>query len=143
MALRPDASDVEGAALDEECFATRGNLRDSESMEDDSDTGDISHSETVGFFEEALEQMERADPRRGTRARIVQQFFGEGRSQLAVTEGNYMELKKVYEAKQGDDWDQRQLAMKDEGNALQDNKTWKPVDHPQTGMSYVANGSTK
>ena len=46
----------------------------SESLED-SDTEDFSQSETVGFFEEALEQADRAEPRRGTRAGNVPQFF--------------------------------------------------------------------
>ena len=70
--LRRDASDVEEAALDEESTATRGSLRDSEPLED-SETEDF--SQTVGFFEEALEQADRAQPRRGTRARNVPQFF--------------------------------------------------------------------
>ena len=42
-----------------------------------------------------------------------------------MTEGNYVEPKTVYEAKQGDDWDQWHRAMKDEVKALQDNETWK------------------
>ena len=50
--LRRDASNVEEAALDEESTATRGSLRDSESLED-SETEDS--SQTVGFFEEALD----------------------------------------------------------------------------------------
>ena len=57
--LRRDALDVEEAALDEESTATGGNLRDSESLED-SETEDV--SQTVGFFEEALDQAERAEP---------------------------------------------------------------------------------
>ena len=65
--LRRDASDVEEAALDEESTGTRGCLRDSESLED-SETEDF--SQTVDFFEEALEQADRAEPRRGTRARF-------------------------------------------------------------------------
>ena len=101
--LKRDASDVEEAALDEESTATRGSLRDSESLED-SDTEDFSQSETVGSSEEALEQADRAEPRRGTRARNVQQFFGEVRTHLAVNEGDYVEPKIVYEAKHGDDW---------------------------------------
>ena len=70
--LRRDASDIEEAALDEESTATRGSIRDSESLED-SETED--YSLTVGFFEEALEQADRAEPRQGTRARNVPQFF--------------------------------------------------------------------
>ena len=66
--LRRDASDVEEAALVEESTATRESLRDSESLEY-SETEDF--SPTVGFFEEALEQADRAEPRRGTRARNV------------------------------------------------------------------------
>ena len=73
--LRRDASDVEEAALDEEPTATRGRLRDSESLED---------SETGGFFEEALEQAGRAERRRGTRARNVPQIYGEVRTLLVV-----------------------------------------------------------
>ena len=80
--LRRDASDFEEAALDEESTAKRGSLRDSESLED-SETEDFSH--TVGFFEEALEQADRAEPRRGTQARNVPQLFGEFRTHLAVT----------------------------------------------------------
>ena len=94
--LRRDASDVEEAALDEESTATRGSLRDSESLEY-SETEDF--SQTVGSFEEALEQADRAEPRRGTRARNVPQFFGEVRTHLAVTEGDYVEPKTVYRAK--------------------------------------------
>ena len=37
---------------------------------------------------------------------------------------------KVYEAKQGDDWDQWHREMKDEVKALQDNKTWNLVRPP-------------
>ena len=97
--LRRDASDVEKAALDEESTATRGSLRDSESLED-RETENF--SQTVDFFEEALEQADRAEPRRGTRARNVPQFFGEVRSHLVVTEGNSVEPKIVYGAKQSD-----------------------------------------
>ena len=70
--LRRDASVVEEAALDGKSTATRGNLRDSESLED-SETEDF--SQTVGFFEEAVEQADRREPRRGTRARYVPQFL--------------------------------------------------------------------
>ena len=70
--LKRDASDVEEAALDEESTPTRGILRDSESLED-SETDDF--SQTVGFFEEAMEQADRAESRQGTRARNVPQFF--------------------------------------------------------------------
>ena len=41
-----------------------------------------------------------------------------------------MEPKTVYEAKQGDDWDQWHRAMKDEVKALQDNETWNLVRPP-------------
>ena len=41
----------------------------------DGDTEDFSHSETVGFFEEVMEQADRAEPRRRTRAKNVPQFF--------------------------------------------------------------------
>ena len=125
--LRRDASDVEEAALDEESTATRVSLRDPESMED-SETEYF--SQKGGFFEEALEQADRAESRRGTRARNVPQLFREVRTQLAVTEGDYLEPKTVYEAKQGDDWDQWHRAMKDDVKALQDNETWNLVRPP-------------
>ena len=80
-------------------------------------------SQTVGFFEEALEQADRAEPRRGTRARNVPNFFGEIRTHLVVTEGNYLEPKTVCEAKPADEWDQWYRAMNDEFKALQDNET--------------------
>ena len=107
--LRQEASDVRETALDEGSTATRGSHRDSESLED-SYTEDF--SQLVGFKEDALEHADRAEPRRGTRARNVPQFFGEVRTHLAVTEGNYVEPKTVYETKQGDDWDQWHWAMK-------------------------------
>ena len=122
-----DASDVEEAALDEESTATRGSLRDSESLEH-SETEDF--SQTVGFNEEALEQADRAEPRRGTRARNVQQFFGEVRTHPAVTEDNYVEPKTVYKAKQADEWDQWYRAMNDKIKALQNNATWDLVRPP-------------
>ena len=131
--LRQDASDVEETALDEESTATRRSLRDLESLED-SETEDFSLN--VGFFEEALEQADRADPRRGKRARNVPQFFGEFRTHLAVTEGDYVEPKTVYEAKQGDDWDQWYRARNDEVKALQDNETWNLV-RPHTDRDVI------
>ena len=91
--LRRYASDVKEAALDEESTATRGSLRDLESLED-SETEDF--SQTIGFFEEALEQADRAEPRRGTRARNVPQFFGEVRTHLAMTEGDYGQRRTRY-----------------------------------------------
>ena len=109
--LRRDASDVEEAALDEESTATKESLRDSESLED-SETEDFSQSETVGFFEEALEQADRAESRRATRARKVAQFCGVVRTHFAVTEGDFVEPKTVYKAKLGDDWDQWYRAKK-------------------------------
>ena len=51
-------------------------LRDLESLED-SDTEDFSQSETVGFFEEALEKADGAEPRGEQWARNVPQFFSE------------------------------------------------------------------
>ena len=127
--LRQEASDVGETAVDEGSTATRGTHRDSDSLED-SDTEDFSQLETVGFNEDALEHADRADPRRGPRARNVPQFFGEVRTHLAVTEGDYVEPETVYEAKQGDDWDQWHRAMKDEVKALQDNETWNLVRPP-------------
>ena len=47
-----------------------------------------------------------------------------------MTEGDYVETKTVYEAKQDDDWDQWHRAMKDEVKALQDNETWSLVRPP-------------
>ena len=128
-ALRQEASDVGETALDEGSSATRGSHRDSESLED-SDTEDFSQLETVGFNEDSLEHAERAECRRGARARNVPRFSGEIWTHLAVTEGDYVETKTVYEAKQGDDWDQWHRAMKDEVRALQDNETWNPVRQP-------------
>ena len=125
--LRRDASDVEEAALDDDSTATRGSLRDSELLED---SGTKDSSQTVGFFEEALEQADRAEPRLGTRARNVPQFFGEVRTHFAVTEGDYVEPRTVYEAKQIYDWDQWHGAKKDEVKALQDNETWNLVRPP-------------
>ena len=129
MTPRLDASDVEETALDEECTATRGSLRDSESLED-SDTEDFSQSETVGFSEEALEQADRAEPRRGKRARNAAHFVGEVRAHLVVTEVDKVENKTVYEAKHGDDCDQWHRAMKDKVKAPQDNETWNLVRPP-------------
>ena len=126
--LRGDYSDAEEAALDEKSISTRRRLRESESLED-SDTEDFSQSETVGFTKKALEQ-DRAEPRRGTPAGIILQFFGEVRSYLAVTESDYVEPKTVYEAKQADNWDQWLRTMKDEVKALQDNEVWKIVTPP-------------
>ena len=128
-AMTRDASDVEEAALDEESTATRESLRDSESLEN-SETEDFSQPETIGFFEEALEKADRAEPRRESRASNVPQFFGEVRTHLAVTDGDYVEPRTVYEAKQGDVWDQWRRAMKDEVKALQDNETWNLVRRP-------------
>ena len=128
--LRQEASDVGEKALDEGSTATRWSHRDSESLED-SDTEDFSQLETVGFKEDALEHADRAEPRRGTRARNVPEFFGEVRTHLVVTEGDYVESKTVYEAKQSDNWDQWHGAMKDEVKALQDNETWNIVRPPR------------
>ena len=119
--LRRDAFNIEEVALDEESTATRVSLRDSESLED-SDKQEFSQSELVGFFEKALEQADRTEPRRGTRAKNVPQFFGEVKIYLAVTDDDYAKGKTVYEVKQGDDWDQWRRAMKSErgqGTALQ------------------------
>ena len=55
----------------------------------------LSHRKTVkrrnshrqlASFEGALKQADRAEPRRGTRAMNIPQFFGEVRTHLAVTE---------------------------------------------------------
>ena len=47
-----------------------------------------------------------------------------------MTEGNYVEPKTVYKAKQSDDWDQWQRAIKNEVKALPDNETWNLVRPP-------------
>ena len=47
-----------------------------------------------------------------------------------MTEGNNVEPKTVYEAKQADDWDQWYRAMSDEVKALQNNETWDLVRPP-------------
>ena len=127
--MKQDALHVEEAALNEESTATRGSLRDSESLED-SETEDFSQSETVGFFEEALNHADRAEPRRGTRARIVPHFCVIVRTELAVNGDDYVEPKSVYKAKQGEDWDHWHRAMKDEVKALQDNGIWNLVRPP-------------
>ena len=64
------------------------------------------------------------------------QLFGEVRIHLAVTEGDYVEPKIVYEAMRGDDWDQWHRAMKDEVKALQDNETWILV-RPTTDRDVI------
>ena len=85
---------------------------DSESL-GDSDTEELSQSETVVFAEEALDQADLAEPRRGGRARIVPDFFGEVRTHIVVTEGDYVEHKTVCEAEQNDHLDHWHRAMKD------------------------------
>ena len=47
-----------------------------------------------------------------------------------MTEGDYVEPRTVYEAKQGDDWDQGDRALKDEVKALQGNGTWNLARPP-------------
>ena len=127
MTLRREVSDVEEAALDEESTATRGSLRDSESLED-SKMEDFSQPETVGFFEEELlEQADRAELRRGTRKSNDPQSVGEISTRLAVTECDNLEPKTVYEAKHGDDRDQWHRETKYEVKTLQDNETWSLV----------------
>ena len=89
--LRRDAADIEQAALDDESTATIGSLRDSESLEG-SETEDF--SQTVGFFEEALEQVDRAEPRRGTRARNVPHFFRRSQDRSCCDWGWLCETQK-------------------------------------------------
>ena len=81
-------------------------------------------------MDEAQEQAERAEPRPRTLARSVPQFFGEVRTHFGVTEGDYVELKTVYEARQGDNWGQWHRPMKDKFRAPQDNETWTIVRTP-------------
>ena len=71
--LKRDVLVVQEATIDEGSAATRESLWDSQSLEN-IDT-EISQSETIGFNEESLEQAERAEPTRGTPARIVLHFF--------------------------------------------------------------------
>ena len=66
----------------------------------------------------ALEQADREEPRRGTRARNFPQIFIEVRTHLAVTEGDNVKPKTVYKAKQRDDCDQWHPAMTEEVKAL-------------------------
>ena len=47
-----------------------------------------------------------------------------------MIDGDYVEPKTVYEAKQGDHWDQWHRAKKDEVRALQDNQTRNLVRPP-------------
>ena len=84
-----------------------------------------------------MEQANRAEHRRGTRARNVPQFFGKVRTHLAGTESDYVEPKTIYEAKQGDDWDQWHRAMKDDLKALHDNETWNLVVRPPTDRDVI------
>ena len=53
-----------------------------------------------------------------------------------MTEGNYLEPKTVYEAKQADEWDQWYRAMNDEVKALQYNETWDLV-RPSTDRDVI------
>ena len=111
-------------------------LSDLESLED-SETKNVSQSETAGFFEEALEQTDRAATRRGTRAKNFPQFFGEVRTHLVVTECDLVEPKKVYEAMHGDNWDQLHRAMEGGVKALQDKETWNLV-RPHTDRVVIS-----
>ena len=72
-----------------------------------------------------------SEPKRGTRTRNILHSFGEARIHLAVTEGEYVEPKTVYEAKNGEDLHQWQWAMKDQVKALQDNKSCSLVRPPK------------
>ena len=69
-------------------------------------------------------------PDKGHEQGMFRNFFGEVRTHLAVTEGNYVEPKTVYETKQADQWDQWYGAMKDVFKAFQDNETWDLVRTP-------------
>ena len=61
---------------------------------------------------------------------IAPQFFREVRTNLVLNEGDYVEPKTVYEAKQGDDWEKWHRAMKDKVKSLQDNEIWNLVRPP-------------
>ena len=91
--LRLDASYDEEAARDEKSTATNGSLRDSDSTEV-SETEDFSHSETVGFTEEALEPEDRAESRRRTRTANVPQFSGKVSTHLGAPESEYVKKTK-------------------------------------------------
>ena len=135
--LTRDAPGVEESALDEESTATRRSLKDSDPLED-SATENSSYSERVCSFEEALERADRAEPTLGTRATNVPQFSEEVKTHLVVTESDYVEPKTVYEAKQGDNWDQCHRAVEDEVEVIQGNETWNlvrpPTDRRHTGQ---------
>ena len=64
---------------------------------------DLSQSETVGFFEEALDQADNTEPRPGILAKNGPKFVGEVRKHLDVSEVDYVIPKTDYQAKQGDD----------------------------------------
>ena len=72
--LRRDNPDVEEAALDEECTAIN-RYSETQNACKTSDTEDFSQSETVGFAEKALEQMDRAKAGRESRAKSVPLFL--------------------------------------------------------------------
>ena len=67
-------SRIEKPAEYEGSIATRGSLIDSESVEN-IDTEKFSQTESGGFTEEAIEQADRAEPRRGIRVKIVPKIF--------------------------------------------------------------------
>ena len=94
MTQRGEVSDAAKSALDVGSTATRGSSSVSESLED-SDTEEFSQSETVGIKEDTLDQADRAEPRRGTRARKDSHFLGEVRTQIAVTEDGHVETQTV------------------------------------------------
>ena len=70
------------------------------------------------------------NPDEGHEQGMFRIFFGDIRTHLVWTEDDYVEPKTVYEAKQGNNWDQWHRAMKDEVKALQDNETWNLLIPP-------------
>ena len=72
--LRRDTSDVEEAALDEESTAIK-RYSETQIPRKTSDTEDFSQSETVGFAEKSLKQVDRAKARRRSRAKSVPHFL--------------------------------------------------------------------
>ena len=102
-----------------------------------------SHSQRVGFFEEALEQANRAEPRRERGSRDVRHFFGEVRAHLAVTEFDYVEPKTVYETSKVTTGTSDTGKWRTRSRHNRTTRLGIQWGHPETGMSYRANGSTK
>ena len=122
-----------------------GNMRDSKRLWSTARQwkGELRTVRDSWFLWRGVEQADRAELRRGTRARNIPHFLKEVRTHLAVTEVDYVEPKTVYEAKHGDDWDQWNRAMLGEFKALQDNETWNQIRPPTDRDVILANRCTK